>query len=127
MLDKIESIYVAFGLALRVFLFLQTRIRHYFEDSGEFVTPLNSWKRGKIRLFIGNWMIDWVFLVIEGIYLRKLNLSPFVGSIVHEVSRNIHRGTPILIDWLSFRHHCRFSSIQNYMQLLMDMSKVYLS
>jgi hypothetical protein len=24
-------------------------------------------------------------LVIEGIYLRKLNVSPFVGSIVHEV------------------------------------------
>ncbi len=27
------------------------------------------------------------FLVIEGIYLRQLNLSPFVGSIVHEVCR----------------------------------------
>jgi hypothetical protein len=30
-------------------------------------------------------MVDHVFLVIEGIYLRKLNLSPFAGSIVHEV------------------------------------------
>ncbi|CAF4325875.1 unnamed protein product, partial [Rotaria sp. Silwood2] len=67
MFGRIESTYVGIGLALRVFLFLQTRIRNYFEDSGEFVTPLNSWKR-----------------VIEGIYLRKLNLSPFVGSIVHE-------------------------------------------
>lgn len=47
MLDRIESIYVGIGLALRVFLFFQTRIRNYFEDSGEFVTPLNSWKRGK--------------------------------------------------------------------------------
>ncbi|CAF1236162.1 unnamed protein product [Rotaria sordida] len=67
MLDHIESTYVGIGLALRIFLFFQTRIRNYFEESGEFVTPLNSWKR-----------------VIEGIYLRKLNLSPFVGSIVHE-------------------------------------------
>jgi phosphatidylinositol glycan class U len=70
MLNRIESIYVGVGLALRVFLFFQTKIRNYFEDSGEFVTPLNSWKR-----------------VIEGIYLRKLNLSPFVGSIVHEVCK----------------------------------------
>ncbi|CAF0780998.1 unnamed protein product [Adineta steineri] len=67
MLDRIESTYIGIGLVLRIFLFFQTRIRNYFEDSGEFVTPLNSWKR-----------------VIEGIYLRKLNLSPFVGSIVHE-------------------------------------------
>jgi hypothetical protein len=47
MLNRIESTYIGIGLALRVFLFLQTRIRNYFEDSGEFVTPLNSWKRGK--------------------------------------------------------------------------------
>ena len=47
MLDKIESTYVGIGLALRVFLFFQTRIKTYFEESGEFVTPLNSWKRGK--------------------------------------------------------------------------------
>jgi hypothetical protein len=47
MLDRIESAYVGIGLTIRVFLFLQTRIRNYFEDSGEFVTPLNSWKRGK--------------------------------------------------------------------------------
>ncbi|CAF4576074.1 unnamed protein product, partial [Rotaria magnacalcarata] len=43
--DTFESIYVGVGLAIRVFLFFQTRIRHYFEESGEFVTPLNSWKR----------------------------------------------------------------------------------
>ena len=48
MLDRIESTYVGIGLLLRVFLFFQTRIRNYCEDSGEFVTPLNSWKRGKI-------------------------------------------------------------------------------
>lgn len=30
-------------------------------------------------------MVGYVFLVIEGIYLQKLNLSPFAGSIVHEV------------------------------------------
>lgn len=29
-----------------------------------------------------------VLLVIEGIYLRKLDLSPFEGSIVHEVSED---------------------------------------
>jgi len=57
MVDRIESIYIGIGLALRVFLFFQTRIRNYFEDSGEFITPLNSWKRGKniifeIKLFI---------------------------------------------------------------------------
>lgn len=27
------------------------------------------------------------FLVIEGIGLRKLNISPFAGSIVHEVCK----------------------------------------
>jgi len=27
-------------------------------------------------------------LVVEGIYLRKYNQSPFVGSIVHEVDMN---------------------------------------
>jgi len=48
MLDLIESIYVGIGLTLRIFLvFFQTRIRIYFEESGEFVTPLNSWKRGE--------------------------------------------------------------------------------
>ncbi|CAF1097648.1 unnamed protein product [Adineta ricciae] len=68
MFDKVELAYVGIGLLVRVFLFFQTRIRSYFEDNGEFVTPLNSWKR-----------------VIEGIYLHKLNVSPFVGSIVHEM------------------------------------------
>ncbi len=61
MLDRIESIYVGIGLALRVFLFFQTRIRNYFEDSGEFVTPLNSWKRGKYILLILDTMINWIF------------------------------------------------------------------
>ncbi|CAF0937515.1 unnamed protein product [Adineta steineri] len=68
MFDGIESLYIGLGLILRIFLvFSQTRLRNYFEQSGEFVTPLNSWKR-----------------VIEGIYLRKLNVSPFLGSVVHE-------------------------------------------
>jgi len=47
MIDRIEATYIGIGLTLRVFLFFQTTIRNYFEDSGEFVTPLNSWKRGK--------------------------------------------------------------------------------
>jgi hypothetical protein len=51
MIDRIESIYIGIGLSLRVFLFFQTRIRNYFEDSGEFITPLNSWKRGKNIIF----------------------------------------------------------------------------
>ncbi|UJR37524.1 hypothetical protein I4U23_030226 [Adineta vaga] len=68
MLDRIESICVGIGFGLRIFLvFVQSKIRNYFEQSGEFVTPLNSWKR-----------------VVEGIYLRKLNVSPYFGSIVHE-------------------------------------------
>ena len=89
MLDRIESIYIGIGVALRVFLVLQTRIRNYFEDSGEFVTPLNSWKRGRNVCLKGSSKINCVFSVIEGIYLRKLNLSPFVGSIVHEVCKHI--------------------------------------
>jgi hypothetical protein len=61
MLDRIESIYIGIGLALRVFLFFQTRIRNYFEDSGEFVTPLNSWKRGKNIILKSNFQINCVF------------------------------------------------------------------
>lgn len=57
MLNRIESIYVGIGLALRVFLFCQTKIRNYFENSGEFVTPLNSWKRGIHLLAKGESMI----------------------------------------------------------------------
>ncbi|CAF3515949.1 unnamed protein product [Rotaria sp. Silwood1] len=72
MLDRIESTYIGIGLALRVFLFFQTRIKNDFEDNAEFVTPLNSWER-----------------IIEGIYLRKFNLSLFVGSIIHEVCKGI--------------------------------------
>lgn len=47
MLNRIELTYVSIGFAIRIFLFFQTKIRTYFEESGEFVTPLNSWKRGK--------------------------------------------------------------------------------
>jgi hypothetical protein len=61
MLDRIESTYIGIGLAIRVFLFFQTRIRNYFEDSGEFVTPLNSWKRGKNILLTSNSKINYVF------------------------------------------------------------------
>ena len=125
MLDRIESIYVGLGLALRVFLVLQTRIRNYFEQSGEFVTPLSSWKRGRMIDSIERDFMSIVVLVIEGIYLRKLNLSPFTGSIVHEVGR-MKETRSIRIE-RSFRHHCHCSSIRNYMQSPMDMSKDYSS
>ena len=85
MFDRMESICLGLGLLVRVLLFFQARIRHYFEESGEFSTPLTSWKRGERRDFTSNSLCS--ALVVEGIYLRKLNLSPFVGSIVHEVNR----------------------------------------
>ncbi|CAF0843064.1 unnamed protein product [Didymodactylos carnosus] len=67
MFDKNEFQFLSIGLIVRLFLFFHSRSRQYFENSVEYVTPLNSWKR-----------------VTEGIYLRNLNVSPFVGSIVHE-------------------------------------------
>jgi len=72
MIEQKHWICLGFGLILRVFLGFQTTIRQYFENSGEFNTPLTSWKR-----------------VIEGIYLRQLNLSPFTGSIVHEMPMSL--------------------------------------
>ncbi|CAF0885063.1 unnamed protein product [Adineta ricciae] len=81
MLNRVEARYFGIGLILRIFfVFFQSTTRHYFENSGEFVTPLNSWKR-----------------IIEGIYLRQLNVSPFLGSIVHETPLSLLLFTKLYI------------------------------
>lgn len=85
MLNRVETTYFGIGLILRIFfMFFQSTTRNYFENSGEFVTPLNSWKRSET--FCWNFSYCFLFrLVTEGIYLRQLDVSPFLGSVVHEV------------------------------------------
>lgn len=52
MFDRTESICMGLGLLVRVLLFFQSRIRQYFEESGEFSTPLTSWKRGETNALL---------------------------------------------------------------------------
>lgn len=51
MIERKHWLCLGLGLILRVFLFFQTTIRQYFENSGEFNTPLTSWKRGNENQF----------------------------------------------------------------------------